>query len=474
MNVERIRDFVNTTWDASILPALEAYIRIPNQSPAFDPQWKAHGHMDRATDLIERWMREQGIEGMKLERIEAPGRTPILFAEIPGEGEDTVLLYGHLDKQPPMLPWDEGLGPWEPVIRDGKLYGRGGADDGYAAFASLTAIRALKREGIPHARCVVLIEACEESGSYDLPHYIDLLADRIGTPSLVVCLDSGCATYDQLWSTTSLRGLVGGTLSVKILSAGVHSGEATGVVASTFRIARLLLSRIEDAETGEILLPELHTEIPSQRREQATDMAAVLGDEIPHHYPFVSGARPVVADPAEMLLARTWRPTLAVTGANGLPPIESAGNVLRPKTELKLSIRIPPGVDPERAQAAVKTALEKDPPYGAEVRFEGEAAAAGWAAPPLAPWLERAAREASEVYFGKPACYMGEGGTIPFMAMLGRKFPDAQFMITGLLGPGSNAHGPNEFLMISTAKNLTSAVSHVLACHAQRGATHGR
>jgi acetylornithine deacetylase/succinyl-diaminopimelate desuccinylase-like protein len=366
-----------------------------------------------------------------------------------------------------MVGWWEGFGPWTPILKEGKLYGRGGADDGYATFASLTAVRALVEQGAPRARCVILIEGCEESGSFDLPHYMAHLSDRIGTPSLVVCLDSGCGNYEQLWCTTSLRGNIVGTLSVEILSEGVHSGGASGVVPSSFRILRQLLSRIEDPETGRILVPELHREIPRDSVEQAREAAAILGNAIYQEFPFVEGALPMGTDPAELLLNKTWRPTLSVTGMDGIPSIADGGNVLRPRTAAKLSFRIPPHVDEQSATVALRRALESDPPYGATVRFEADPAS-GWAAPPLAPWLARSVQEASRASFGRDVAFIGEGGTIPFMGMLGREFPEAQFLITGVLGPRSNAHGPNEYLDIEMGKKLTCCVAQVLADHAAR------
>jgi acetylornithine deacetylase/succinyl-diaminopimelate desuccinylase-like protein len=459
-------------WEAEILPALERYIRIPNKSPAFDPDWVKHGHMEQAAVLIAEWCEAQAqhIPGLKVEIVrlkneKGEDRTPLIFMEIPGTGDDAVVLYGHLDKQPEMTGWRAGLSPWEPVREGDKLYGRGGADDGYAAFASLAAIRLLKEQGIPHARCVVLIEACEESGSYDLPAYIEALADRIGQPSLVVCLDSGCANYEQLWMTTSLRGLLAGNLRVEILTEGVHSGDASGIAPSSFRILRQLLSRIDDEATGQVRLQALHVDIPQARQEQARAVGKALGDEVYSRFPWVEGARPVTDDPAELILNRTWRPSLSITGIEGLPNLSSAGNVLRPFTAAKLSVRIPPHADAIEATRVLKETLEKDPPYGARVSFEGEKASAGWEAPPLAPWLEKATDEASRAFFGKPFMAMGEGGSIPFMEMLGQRYPKAQFLITGLLGPGSNAHGPNEFLHIPSGKKLTAAVAGVMAAH---------
>lgn len=480
MDTAQLDRFVSAKWDQEIVPRLIDYIAIPNKSPMFDPQWREHGYMDQAIALMSDWARAQPIAGLQVEVVRLEGRTPLIFLEIPasgeGSGEDTVLLYGHLDKQPEMSGWDADLGPWKPVLRGDKLYGRGGADDGYAIFGSLTAIAALQEQGLPHARCVILIEACEESGSYDLPAYVDHLADRIGQPSLVVCLDSGCGNYEQLWCTTSLRGLAGGNLSVRVLTEGVHSGDASGVVPSSFRLLRQLISRIEDQASGRILLDELHAQIPTERIEQARKSAAVLNDSLFEKFPMVKGLRPMSPDPVQLVLNRSWEPMLSVTGVEGLPPLESAGNVLRPYTAVKLSMRLPPTVDGKRAGELLKDVLLRDPPEGAQVTLELEKASTGWNAPAMAPWLEQAIDQASQACFGKPAMYMGEGGSIPFMGMLGEKFPGAQFMITGVLGPQSNAHGPNEFLHIPMGKRLTAAVAQVIGAHhaaSLRGETSG-
>ena len=468
MDTSRARQLIDEVWDTSITPTLVDYVRIPNKSPSFDPDWAEHGYMDEAVALAERWVREHAPSDATLEVVRLPGRTPVLLVDVPGTAPGNVLLYGHLDKQPEMTGWDEDLGPWKPVIRDGKLYGRGGADDGYAVFASLTAINVLRDQEIPHARALILIETCEESGSYDLPPYIDHLADKIGTPELVICLDSGAGNYEQLWMTTSLRGMVAGTLKIDVLREGVHSGDASGVVASSFRVARTLLDRIEDAETGELLLAACQAEIPAQRAAQAQAAAEVLGGVVSERFPWVEGMGPVSEDRAELVLNRTWRGTLSVTGVDGLPALQDAGNVLRPHTALKLSFRMPPTVDAAEAYKALKDELERDAPYGAQVSFEGSGES-GWHAPILSPWLEEALNGASMAWFGRPSMQMGEGGTIPFMGMLGEKFPDAQFVITGVLGPGSNAHGPNEFLHLGMAKNLTGCMAHVMAIHATRG-----
>lgn len=468
-------ELVGRIWEDDILPTLTDYIAIPNVSPAYDADWVAKGHMAEAVDLVRDWCAARPIDGLTVEVHELEGRTPLILVDVPATGaadksnpDDTVLLYGHLDKQPPMTGWLDGLGPWTPVRRDEKLYGRGGADDGYSAFAALAAIQAVRAEGGSHARCVLLVEASEESGSPDLPAHVDALASRLGSPSLVVCLDSGCATFDRLWATTSLRGLAGVTVTVRVLEEGVHSGAAGGMVPSSFRLLRQLLDRIEDAGTGQLLLPELHVEIPPDREAELTATATELGHS-GGVFPLVAGMVPIHdGDPAAQLLARTWRPALAYVGADGLPPTAEAGNVLRPFTTLGLSFRLPPTAEPEAATAAVERALTADPPYGAQVTVTPEHAAAGWAAPAFSAWLTTALDEASEAAWGQPFRTIGEGGSIPFMAMLGERFPAAEFVVTGVLGPGTNAHGPNEYLHVPYATRLTGAVAHVLARHAAR------
>jgi acetylornithine deacetylase/succinyl-diaminopimelate desuccinylase-like protein len=463
-----IQGFIDDYWGKEILPTLSDYIRIPNVSPAFDPDWQANGHHDRVLKLAQDWVEAHKPAGATLHVGRLPGRTPLLLLEVPGDSDRTVLMYGHLDKQPEMVGWREGLSAWEPV-RDGeRLYGRGGADDGYAIFASLAALNALQERGIPHGRCVVIIEFSEESGSPDLPAYVDHFADRIGSPELVVCLDSGSGNYDQLWSTTSLRGLVGGQLRVDVLGEGVHSGDASGVVPSSFRVLRALLSRLEDENTGAILPAALSVEIPAERKDQAAKVAQVLG-AIHAKFPFVPGMKPATEDPTDQVLARTWKPALALTGQAGMPALKDAGNVLRPYTALQLSLRLPPTLDPKQAQATLRELLTKDVPYGARATLEFGEPAPGWNAPALAPWLADTLEEASQACYGKPALFMGEGGSIPFMGMLGERFPKAQFVITGVLGPQSNAHGPNEFLHVAYAQKLTGCVSHVLAKHLERG-----
>jgi acetylornithine deacetylase/succinyl-diaminopimelate desuccinylase-like protein len=467
MDLQQLTASIVSTWDDSIVERLTAYVRIPNKSPMFDPQWEANGHMEKAVQLMADWCRAQPLPGARTDIRRLPGRTPLLLVEVPGELPGCVLLYGHLDKQPEFTGWLPGLGPWEPVIREGKLYGRGAADDGYAVFSSLTAIAALKAQKVPLPRCVVLIEACEESGSFDLPAHLAALGDAMGEPSLVVCLDAECGNYEQVWCTTSLRGNLVGTLRVRVLTEGVHSGMATGIAPSPFRILEQLLTRLENPVTGDLLLDELHVTLPADRRAQAGAAAQVLGASVAGKLPWAKGVQPISNDPTELIINNSWRGTLAVTGAEGLPALGSAGNVLLPELAVKLSLRLPPTCDAARATQAVREALLRDPPYGAQVSFDPGSATGGWNAPAFAPWLEESIARASRAVYGKDAVHIGCGGTIPFMGMLGTRFPRTQFFITGVLGPHANAHGPNEFLHIDYAKKLTACVSLVLADHAR-------
>ena len=462
------RQFVDQVWDQSIVPTLCDYIRIPNKSPAFDADWLANGHMQRAVELLRDWCDTLDIEGLHCEIHTLPERTPVLICEVPAtrQGLGTVLLYGHYDKQPEFAGWEPDLSPWEPVLRDGKLYGRGGADDGYALFGSLTAIACLQAQGIDHGRCVVLIEGCEESGSFDLPFYVTALSDRIGRPDLVICLDAECGNYDQLWVTTSLRGMLPGVLDVQILEQGQHSGAAGGIVPSSFRLLRSLLERVENAETGQ-LHESLHVEIPQSARTQLAAVAEVLGSTVTSRFPWAPGASAEADDPTELLLNNAWRPSLATVGLGGAPHPDDAGNTLRPSTQAKLVFRLPPTLPADSAAESIKAELERNPPNGASVSFHLETPQTGWCAPEVAPWLARSAEAASQQNFHKPAMYMGMGGTIPFMKMLGDSFPGVQFLVTGVLGPNSNAHGPNEFLEINTGKRITACVADVLADHAR-------
>ena len=458
------------------LPTLETYATIPCQSPNFDAEWASNGHIDAAVELLAQFARERIYEAADVTIHRLEGRTPVLCVTVEATSDDeeseddrgTVVLYGHLDKQPPLGEWSPGLSPYTPVRRGDRLYGRGLADDGYSVFTALLAIEALEEEGISHPRCVVLIEACEESGSPDLEAYLDYLAPKLGQVELMICLDSGALTYDRLWVTTSLRGVVMIDVTIDVLERGMHSGLASGVVPSSFRVLRELLDRIENTNSGTIVLPEFHCPIPDHVRQAADAVAAEFGDIAAADMPAVEGLRFLGTAGADRIIRRTWMPTLSVVGMAGIPAPEIAGSVLRASTTATLSLRLPPLVDAHEALAALERALTTDVPHGARVTLSRPEAADGWASPALQPWLTAAIEEASTKAFGAPAGFTGEGGTIPFLASLGLRYPGVQFVATGVLGPEANAHGIDEMLHLPTAVGVTNAVSTILAAFTKR------
>jgi acetylornithine deacetylase/succinyl-diaminopimelate desuccinylase-like protein len=441
-------------WEERVIPALSDYTRIQCLSPAFDAAWADHGAIPAAAGLLADWTRQQDST-LAVEIVELPGRTPVLLVDNGGSG-DPILVYGHMDKQPPLGEWRSGLSPFEPVREGDLLYGRGTADDGYALFAAVTGL--LAAEG-GRGRVVILIEASEESGSPDLPAYVEHLSARIGIPSLVICLDSSALSYDRLWMTTSLRGNLVVSVRVDVLTEGVHSGAAGAVVPSSFRIMRRILSRIEDEATGAILIPELlGADIPDSHRAALTANAEEFPD---NSYPVVDGLRLLGATQADRLIAKAWSPALEVTGMDGLPAVRDGGNVLRPYTTAKFSLRLPPDVDAQVAAAALISAIATD--EGAHVTIDMETPASGFIAAPLPDEVAARLDRASQACFGRSPGFMGEGGTIPFLAQLQQGFPRTAIVATGVLGPKSNAHGPNEFLHLPMAKAVTFAVAQLLA-----------
>ena len=458
-------DWTMTFPDGSVAQAFSRLVERGVVASTAAP-WGCCGASTARTGSRTSWEKSSRWRGRRLAGVEArasqaPGVTPALIVRVPGAAPGRVLLYGHLDKQPEFEGWEPGLGPWTPVRRDGRLYGRGAVDDGYALCAALGALESLQSQGRPHPTCVLLLECGEESGSTDLPEHLAGLAPVLGTPDLVVALDSEAGDFARLWTTTSLRGVIMATLRVRVLTEGVHSGAAGGLVPGSFRILRRLLDRIEDAETGR-LASLLDSPIPEPVHAQAKRTAAVLGATVVDKFPWHLGTVPVDPDPATLLVNNTWRGCLSVTGAEGLPALAAASNTHLPAVALKLSIRVPPTVSAAEAAHRLKETLESEPPYGAEVTCSLDAFADGWAAATPPAWLAEAIDEASQRAFGQPAASLGTGGTIPFVEMLGSRFPRAAFLVTGVAGPQSNAHGPNEFLDLVAARHLTACLADVL------------
>ncbi|MFB9679265.1 M20/M25/M40 family metallo-hydrolase [Streptosporangium vulgare] len=471
MDYGRVHEAVAKSWNEDVLPSLSGLVEIPALSAAFDADWERNGHLRTAVDHVRDWIASRGLPGARCEVVQSDGRAPLLLVDVPATpgttARGTVLLYGHLDKQPPLGDWSDGLGPWRAVVRDGRLYGRGAVDDGYSGYAAVTALTAIQAAGGEHARTVLLLETGEESGSPDLPWYLEHLSDRLGEVSLVVCLDGGGGDYERLWLTESLRGAVQATVTVRVLETSVHSGVASGIVPSSFRVMRLLLDRLEDSATGEITIPEMNVPIPEESRARAEALAALEPGAAARRYPLVDGMRAVSDDDVELILNNTWRPTLSVIGAAGLPDPAVAGAVLRASTSLRLSFRTPPTADAEAARAALVRILTTEVPYGAQVEVGDFLVLNGWQAPAAAPWLAAALEEIGDRVFDEPCRGFGIGGGIPFMEMLGRRYPDAQFVVTGALGTDSNMHVPDEWLNLAFAEQVTEAVAHILDAHAR-------
>lgn len=218
--LKKIYNKVTHEWDTSVEEALKSFIRLPALSPDFDKKWEENGVLLKALEDAQAWAEKQGIKGLRCEIIKDDGFTPCLFVEVDATSdkkfERSVFFYGHLDKQPPNEGWDPDKSAWEPVIQNGRLYGRGAVDDGYAFYTSLAAVKALQTLGIPHPRCVGLFETCEESSSRHYESYLKEAEQKLGDIGLVIALDSCCGDYDRLWVTSSLRGMLGARLKFEL------------------------------------------------------------------------------------------------------------------------------------------------------------------------------------------------------------------------------------------------------------------
>lgn len=375
-----------------------------------------------------------------------------------------VMLYGHLDKQPWMEGWAEGLGPCEPVIRGDFLYGRGGADDGYSAFTCMLAIKNLQNQGVKLPRCALVLETEEESGSPNLLRLLECAKDFIGKPDYMFCMDSGAFDYNQLWLTSSLRGINIVKLTVEFAKGGYHSGEVGGILPETFRVIRSLLDRIDNSQTG-MVDDDFQVEIPAWARSEAEFMANLAGDDIHSKYDYHDGCVPMDKENLpDMYLNNTWRPNLSIVGANGLPDCGIAGNVVRASTSVKLSLRLPPTADPVATEAKLIEKLTTNVPHNAKVTVEGGHMGKGWCMKDMPEWFEGAVKRAGSDFFdGKNTGTYGMGGSIPFLAELNKMYPETFIVALGLIGPKANAHAPNECMCLSFAKKLTKALSHLIA-----------
>ncbi len=465
MDQNTLEKFISNEW-VDAVPTLMEYIKIPNTSPDFGNSEEDKENMHRAMELLVHWIKNQNIDNLKFHLSRDDDLTPFLLCtlEATDDSKESVLFYQHMDKQPPLTDkWTDELGPYKPVIRDGNLYGRGSVDDGYAIFGTTIVLKTLQKFKIPHGRIVIMLEASEESGSCHLKHYIDKYQDVIGKPDLVVCLDSGGPDFDRLWITSSLRGCFLSELTVKILDAGIHSGDGGGVVPDPFSLLTQLLNRLYDPKLNQFH-EGLTVEIPERQTMAALDTAKTLGkDHLLYRYPLVEGVKYPNEDDLHFLcryyLQNTWSPTVTVVGIDGFPSVADGGNVIHPEIRVKLSMRLPPTKDPDEAIEQTRKILESDPPFGCQVTFEPGLRCSGWVMPSMSDKLQEKLNNACMSTFGKPVSFIGEGGSIPIINMLGQLFPESQMIITGAVGPDSNMHGPDESLNLKMAEKVMTCLA---------------
>lgn len=461
-----LKNTIEQFWLEEAQPTLMDFIRLPSKSTAFDPQWKEHGYLLQACRLAANWI-QKIIPDATCEIIEDEGKTPCLFVEIGSNDlerqEKTIAFYGHLDKQPENEGWKDGLGPWTPYFDGEYLFGRGACDDGYSVFAMITAVETLRRSKMKHPRIVAIFETQEESGSSDLEGYLHQLKAKIGSPECFIVLDNQCGDYNRLWLNTSLRGNISGTLSVSTMSYGVHSGSFSGIVPDPFTVAMTLLGRIQHPETGEILLDTLQAQIPALRLKQIQEVSLRMGDQIWKTAPLLENVQPKYGNNDAILIQSTWKPSLTIIGIDGIPSIQNAGNVIQGSVSLRLSFRIPPGIDIDNALQSINDCFTQNIPYGCSVTWNSLEYLPGWCAPSHSVKYEKLFHDAGEQVFEEKTLACGQGASIGFIPKFEKLFPKTEIILIGVLGPQSNAHSPNEALNVLYTQKLIETIAIVLS-----------
>ena len=457
---------------STLIPSISEFIKIPNQSRSFDSEWATNGLQEKACKFAMDFAEKQEIQNLTMTLIEEKDKTPAILAIIdPFKNNETditdisktILMYGHIDKQPPLHgKWSKGLGPHTPVIKNNKLYGRGGSDDGYAWFTCILLAKTLQQNGIPHNRLVLFFETDEESGSRDLMHHLNKYKNQIGEPSLIICLDSGTTDYDHMCLTTTLRGLICFKLRVDVLTHGVHSGSASGIIPSSFRILRNVLDQFENSNTGE-LPPQFSVDIPQDKYGQAKLLTDLNQGNIDFKFPILEGVESMGYSGFQNYINRIWKPQLSITGIDGLPSISKAGNVLLPFTEVTCSLRLPPSKPAQQTKLDIQKFFDQVKiPHNAKLSCNILKTGSGFECPSYSPSFLEIINKSGLETFGNPVHFYGVGGSIPFLNDIKNVFPKSQFIITGVLGPNSNAHGPDEMLHLDYLEKLVLALAKIL------------
>ncbi|CAI2368334.1 unnamed protein product [Moneuplotes crassus] len=462
MDTEKSKKFIEDNFQSMFLDPISEFIKVPNLTPSFDPEFQTNGLIEQAIDNVKGYAESMDIPGLKFHVHNEEGRAPMALIEIPGNGKKNIMVYGHLDKQPHMEGWTEGTGPTTPTIIGDKLYGRGSTDDGYVSFATLTAVKNILDQGQEIPRIVLVLEAEEESGSKDLVYLLEKCKDIIKTPDVCLCCDSGALDYKTLWLTSSLRGSMGMNVKVSIAKDAFHSGICGGAMPETFRIANNLLDRLEDPITKR--MEKFEVEIEDRFKEEAKNIVGLVGTDLYKDFKLLEGCRPIHHDNLEeMYLNINWRPALAVCGADGLPTLSKAGNVVRASTSLRLKIRLPPSLDAKEMCDEVVKTLSEDVPFGAKIEFDDVSSGSGWVMKDLKEETSKAIHESSEEFYEKKAGLYGIGGSIPFLKTLEGIYPETEILAMGVGGNDCNIHAPDETLDIPYMKKFIPTLSHILA-----------
>lgn len=467
INPEKLKQFVESEFTNNALPSFKTFLTIENCTPAYDPDWDKNGLLKSAASHLKAYaLKSSGVQGLNAILSSDEGKTPFLLVTVDSTSGDgkSILLYGHFDKQPPNSGWSQGLGPYLPVEKDGYLYGRGSADDGYAFYAMLTIIKALQNFNIPHPKFVIILEGSEESGSIDLPIYIEEYQQFIGQPDLILALDSGIIDYNRIWLTSSLRGVVSCDLTVKTLTKGVHSGKGSGIAPESFMIIRKLLSKLEDYN-DQSRMKDFEVEIPDSEKTKISKAVEVMGDDWCSKIPILPGMKLLGDTPTDRLINWTWKPALTVAGARGIPNVKDAGNVLRPYTTLYLSIRTPPTFDGILNGKKILEDITNQTPFNSTVLIENYEAFNGSLIKEPSDNLKSQIDNLAKNYISGGMAQIPVGISIPFTTIFSQYFPKSQILVTGCAGVDSNAHGPNERLNLSYTKNFICSFVHIFSVY---------
>ena len=471
MDTELLKKYVDKQFTLNILPNLMNFIRIPNLSPLFDPNWKTNGYLFKAANLIVSYAKSLNIKNAEINLLQDSGHTPMVFIEIPASRKNdnrTVIFYGHYDKQPYGTGWDKDKSPTNPVIVDGRLYGRGSADDGYASFSILTAIKTCQEFNCLMPRICCLFEGAEESTDADLKYYFDKLIPILGDNVVAfIPLDSGCPDYDRLWMANSLRGIVDIDVNIQTLDQESHYGpEASGIIAENLFLMRKIYDGLVDSTNGEFKLEEFkiaEDKIPAIVMEQMQKEIEIVGDNFIKNIPLYEGVSPLKTDVKELMINNRWKPSCFILGIDNCPKTEDRGFGVSSGINVRMSIRIPPTVDKNKAIEALKKALSDNIYFGAQVKLGYLDYGEGVLLANMSNKVKNILNKASLEFFGNESVFTGVGGSIPFIGYFQSKYPNTDIICTGIVGSDSHEHGPNENLNIEACKKMVCVLCYFLS-----------